>query len=163
MAEYPLRPRYGSLAAAAGGLGVVLIVVGALFASGAGRGFALGCGGLGVMLALAWWRSPVRKLVLRTSERGISVWRGERPKLELGWDEVERLLLSDGSAYLWAGELERSLLIAGPGVPAPYAVENREALLETIAARVAPDRIERTGDLVTAYRELQATSAREHP
>lgn len=154
-ARHRLRPRYGGLAIAAGGLGVALLAVGALFASG----FALACGAAGVVLALAWWRSPVRKLVLRTSERGISVWRGESPRLELGWDEVERLLLADGSCYVWAGDVERSLLIAGPGVPAPYAVEGREALLETIAAKVPAERIERTGDLVTAYRELQASGA----
>lgn len=159
VAEHPLRPRYGSLAAAAGGLGVILIVLGFSFASGAGRTFALVGGAMGLLLAALWWRSPVRKLAVRTSPEGIAVVRGGETKMALGWDEVERLLISEGSCYLWAGSEERSLLVAGPGVPAPYEVADRAALIETIEASVDPERLERVEDLVTAYRELRASVA----
>jgi hypothetical protein len=152
--SHRLRPRYGSLAVAAGGLGLVLVLLGLGFSTGASRIFATITGFAGIALALAWLLSPVRQLRIVTSPAGLAIARGAETRLEIGWDEVERLLLGEGSAYLWAGSQERSLLVAGPGVPAPYAVEDREGLVAAMEAAVGEERIERTDDLLAAYREL---------
>jgi hypothetical protein len=116
--------------------------------------FATATGLAGMGLALAWLLSPVRKLRIVTSPAGLAIARGAETRLEIGWGEVERLLLGEGSAYLWAGSRERSVLVAGPGVPAPYAVEDRQGLLASMEAAVGEERIERTDDLLAAYRAL---------
>lgn len=151
---YAIAPRYASLAIAAAAVGAALIVIGAVASTGSGRTFAVVSGAAGLLLAALYLRSPVRHLEIAVSEAGVAVRRRGEVRLEIRWGEVETVLVSDRGLYLWTGETGRSLLVTGPGIPGPYAVKDREALIGDITARAPADSVERVDDLLLAYREL---------
>lgn len=159
-AEYRIAPRYGPLAMAAAAVGAVLIALGALASSGSGQIFALATGAAGLVLAGLYLLSPVRQLAIAVGGDGVAVRRrgrgGSETRLAIAWDQVERVLVSDTGLYLWTGETGRSLLVTGPGIPGPYAVADRETLIEDITSRAPEGTVERVDDLVLAYRELVA-------
>lgn len=163
MTHYPIAPRYAPLAIAAAAVGVVLLVLGAAASSGSGRIFALATGVAGLALAGLYLISPVRHLDIAVGDDGVSVCRRGETRLAIGWDEVETILVSEGGLYLWTGETGRSLLVTGPGIPGPYAVKNREALIDDITARAPAETVERVDDLERAYRELVKPAESDEP
>lgn len=154
--DFRLRPRYGTLALAAAVVGLAIMVIGLVAATGASRTYAVGCGIAGVTLALLYRLSPVWRLRLRLNETGVSVLRGDELRLELGWGDVERVIVAaDGeSCYLWGGSVERSLLVAGPQARAPYIVDDRARLLTAITEAIGEERVERADDFDGVCKQL---------
>lgn len=157
-AIYRIKPRYALMAAAAAAVGVALLVIGAVASSGTGRIFAIACGVAGLVLGALYLMSPVRQLDIAVSDDAIAVRRRGDTRLAIDWSAIETVLISERGLYLWTGDPARSLLVPGPGIPGPYAVEDRAGLMKAIERRAPGDAIERVDDLLLAYRELVAAA-----
>jgi hypothetical protein len=153
-AAYRITPRYALLAGAAAGVGAALVAIGILASTGNGQLFAIGAGAAGLLLGLLYLASPVRQLEIAVSAAAIAVRRRGEVRLSIPWSEVDTVLVSDSGLYLWTGDPARSLLVTGPGIPGPYAVDRREALIDDITARSPDGTVERVDDLLLAYRAL---------
>lgn len=149
MSAHRFRPRYHGIAWGSIGLG------GALGAAGAAIGFAavpLAAGALGIACGIAYLASPAWKLSIVADDDGLEVRDHKGPRFRLAWSEIKRVVASPSTktCFVDGGSPERSILVPGVGAPAPYAIEHREALFDTILARVAADRIERVETLEQA-------------
>jgi len=140
---FRFRPRYRLVPWLVFTLGVVLVVLG-LMAQGSERTFAIAAGALGPVLALLYLGSPAWKLVVEVDDETLTVRRGDDVRFRMPWGEVAKVIAMPAhkTCFVDGGTSERSLLVPGPGVPAPYRIEGREALYDFIVAHVAADKIE---------------------
>lgn len=104
---------------------------------------------LGASFGLLYLGSPTWKIVVVTDDDGLEVKTARTTKFRLAWKDVVRVVASTAThtAFVDGGSPERSLLVPGDGAPAPYAIEDAGALVDTILARVTPDRVERVESL----------------
>jgi hypothetical protein len=139
MARYPFRPRYRGLAWGSLGLGGVLgafafwtppvILVSAICGIGLGGTYLL---------------SPTWNLEVVTSEEGLSVESRGKPRFTLRWADVQKVIASPSTktCFVDGGAAEHRIMIPGDGAPAPYRIERRAELYDTILAHVAADKVE---------------------
>jgi hypothetical protein len=87
---------------------------------------------LGVALGAAYLASPTWRLVVVVDDDGLEVVR----RFRIAWKDVVRVVASPSTktCFVDGGAPEKSLLVPGVGAPAPYAIENREALYDFIVA-----------------------------
>jgi hypothetical protein len=114
-------------------------------------------GAIGMSLGLLYLGSPTWKIVVVTDDDALEVKTASATKFRLAWNDVVRVVASPTThtAFVDGGAPERSLLVPGDGAPAPYAIEDSAALVDTILARVTPDRIERVESLDRAKKSEQ--------
>jgi hypothetical protein len=102
---------------------------------------------VGASFGLLYLGSPTWKTVVVTDDDGFEVKTPKKTVFRLAWGDVKRVVASPTTAFVDGGTAEKSLLVPGDGAPAPYAIEDAAALVATILAHVAPDRIERVDSL----------------
>jgi hypothetical protein len=141
--SFRFRPRFQAIPWIVASVGAAMLAY-AVFArlDGASRTFALVAGAIGPFIALAYLRSPAWKLVVVVDEVAFEVRGGEKIRFRLEWTEVKELVYSTKfpTAFLDGGVPERSLLIPGPGAPAPYRIERSEELVAFVRARVPAEK-----------------------
>lgn len=135
------RPRYRGVAWTAIGLGGSLGVLGVAIGVAA---LPLATGVIGVAFGAAYLGSSTWRLEVVVDDAGLEVRTRRATKFRLAWADIVRVVAAptSKSCFVDGGAPERSLLVPGVGAPAPYELEDREALFETILAHVNPDRIE---------------------
>jgi hypothetical protein len=141
--RFRFRPARPAQAVVAGVMGAVLVVSSLLAGPMAGRGLAIGLGGLVAVLALFYLLSPAWRTEVIVDEAGLEVQsRGDR-RFRVAWSEVVRVVAApaSASAFVDGGDPQRSLLLPGPGARAPYRIVDQQRLFEHIRAHVSPDRV----------------------
>jgi hypothetical protein len=115
-----------------GALGIVTALI------GRAEPWLIVMGSIGPLLATAYLLSPAWRLRVVADEQALEVRRGGEVRFRLPWDQVTRVLAVPRwkVAFVDGGAPERSLLLPGPGAPAPYRLERREQLYEFILAHV---------------------------
>jgi hypothetical protein len=134
------------LAWTVGAIGVVLLVVAAVVPlEGASRTYALACGVVGPLLSVIYLLSPAWRYVVVVDDASLTVKRGEDLRFRLAWTDVREVVVSDATktCFIDGGAPEKSLLVPGPGAPAPYRIERYAELYAFVVAHVAADRIVR--------------------
>jgi uncharacterized protein (DUF58 family) len=137
---YRFRPRYRGVAWTAVGVG------GALAATAGALGLValpLGTGLVGVAMGALYLASPAWRLTVTVDAAGLAVGSRRRQRFHLAWDAIARVVVAPSSdtCFVDGGEPARSLLVPGPGAPAPYEIEDRAGLVAAILARVPADRV----------------------
>jgi len=101
-------------------------------------------GGVVILLAVAYLRSPAWRLVVTVDDNGFAVGTPARQRFRLAWSEVVRVVASPttGTCFVDGGAPERSLLVPGDGAPAGYDLDDKAALYAAILARVPAERVE---------------------
>jgi hypothetical protein len=140
------RPRYRGMAWGSIGTGGA-VATAAVFLGAATLPIVAGI--FGMSLGLLYLGSPTWKIVVVTDDDAIEVKSSSKSKFRLAWSDVKRVVASPTThtAFVDGGAPERSLLVPGDGAPAPYQIEDAAELVDTILARVTPDRIERVESL----------------
>jgi len=140
---FRFRPRFAAIPWIVASVGVAMLAFG-LFggATGASRTFALVAGAMGPLIALAYLRSPAWKLLVEVSEEAFEVKGSQTIRFRLPWSEVKEVVYSTKypTAFVDGGAPERSLLIPGPGAPAPYRIEGAHDLVAFVRAHVPADK-----------------------
>ncbi|HEU0036976.1 MAG TPA: hypothetical protein VFQ53_40475 [Kofleriaceae bacterium] len=157
MASHRFRPRYRGLAWSAVGVG------GALGTLAAALGFLavpLVGGVLGIAAGVAYLASPTWRLEVVTDDNGLVVRSPKRERFRLAWSEVVKVIASPTthSCFVDGGAAENSLLVPGVGAPAPYDLEDRVQLYDTILAHVAADKVETVETLEQAAAAMRAAA-----
>jgi hypothetical protein len=119
-------------------------VLGALSAFAAGWAILpLATGIVGVVLGTAYLASPTWRLRVVADDDGLEVGTPAKPRFRLAWTDVVRVIASPSTrtCFVDGGDPSRSLLVPGDGAPAPYWIENRDALYRAIVEHVSRDRI----------------------
>jgi hypothetical protein len=139
--RFPFRPRYRGVAWTAIGVGGALDAVVALFALPLP---ALGFGALGVAFGAFYLLSPAWSIEVIVDEHALEVQQKGARRFRLPWPDVVKVIASASTktCFVDGGDPDRSLLVPGPGAPAPYWIADREALYDAIVAHVAPEKIE---------------------
>lgn len=155
MSRHRFRPRYRGVAWTAVGVG------GSLAIAAAALGFLalpLVTGAAGMAIGAAYLASPTWRLAVTADDAGLEVGSPGRRRFRLAWGDVVRVVAAPGShtCFVDGGAPERSLLLPGPGAPAPYDLEERPALFDAILAHVPPERVTRVESLEKAREELRA-------
>jgi hypothetical protein len=98
----------------------------------------VGTGALGILFGSAYLRSPTWKLEVVVDDDGIEVRRGDVIRFRVAWTDIVRVVASPSThtCFIDSGTPESSLLVPGVGAPAPYAIEDRDALYDAILAHV---------------------------
>ena len=149
------RPRYRGVAwtatAVGGSLAAVAAVAGLLTVP-------LVTGAIGMVLGAAYLASPTWRLSVTADDAGLEVGSPKRRRFRLAWADVVRVIAAPAShtCFVDGGAPERSLLVPGPGAPAPYDLEDRPALVAAILAHVPPDRVTTVDSLEAARDQLAA-------
>jgi len=147
--RFRLRPAYPWLPWALGGFGVLCIVFGWLAGVGPRTRWTETAAGA-VLVALALWylRSPLWRSAVEVDDRGLRVVGPRGVRLELPWREVVRVrwARADQTCYIDAGMADKSFLVPGPGVAAPYRIEGRAALCDLVRAACG-ERVEEVAEL----------------
>ena len=141
---FRFRPRFRAIPWIVASLGVVLLAF-AFFggSQGESRTFTIVAGLIGPLIALAYLRSPAWKLAVFVDDAAIEVrGGGEKIRFRLEWAEVKEVVYSSKypTAFIDGGQSERSLLVPGPGAPAPYRIERSEELVAFIRAHVPAEK-----------------------
>jgi hypothetical protein len=155
MSRHRFRPRYRGVAWTAVGVG------GSLAIAAAALGFLalpLVTGAVGMAIGAAYLVSPTWRLAVTTDADGLEVGSPGRRRFRLAWGDIVRVVAAPGShtCFVDGGAPERSLLLPGPGAPAPYDLEERVALFDAILAHVPPERVTRVESLEEAREQLRA-------
>lgn len=137
---FRFRPRMRALAIGVMLLGVALLALGAVAGSVA---LAL-IGGAGGGLGGAYLGSPAWKLVVIVDDEALEVRQRGVRRFRLAWGEIVRVVASreTSTCFVDGGSPRHSLLVPGPGAPASYEIERREALFAAILARVPAARVQ---------------------
>jgi hypothetical protein len=106
--------------------------------TGASRLFALACGLAGFALGALYLVSPTWRIAVAVDDEALEVTASGDRRFLLPWAEVSRVVAapSTSTCFLDGGDPSRSLLVPGPGAPAPYVIERREELYRAILERV---------------------------
>jgi hypothetical protein len=152
--SFRFRPRYRGVAWTALGVGGTLGTI-AIASLGAAI-LPLATGAFGVVLGAAYLMSPTWKLEVVIDDAGLEVRTPSRSRFKLAWSEVVRVVASPSThtCFVDGGESAKSLLVPGVGAPAPYAIEDRDALYDEIVKRVDAAKIQEVESI---------ESARVHP
>lgn len=144
--SHRFRPRYRGMAWSAIGVAGAVAIAG-LALGAAATPFIVSS--VGASFGLLYLGSPTWRVVVITDEVGIEVKTPKKTIFRLAWGDVKRVVASESThtAFVDGGTAETSLLVPGDGAPAPYAIEDAAALVDTILARVTPDKIERVESL----------------
>jgi hypothetical protein len=151
--SFRFRPRYRGIAWTAIGAGGSL---GALAIAALGSALLpLASGAIGVALGAAYLLSPTWKLAVVIDDDGLEVRAGSTIRFRLAWSEVARVVASPSThtCFVDGGAPEKSLLVPGVGAPAPYALEDRDALYDAIVAHVDPAKLQEVETLESATRK----------
>lgn len=143
--RYRFRPKYRVIPWISAGLGVAILGIG-LFVDldRESRIFALASGIFGPALAAMYLASSAWKLAIETGEDGLKLWAGSELRFTIAWSEVVKLIHSPThkTAFVDGGVPDKSLVLPGPGVPAPYRIEKQAALYGELLGRIPKDRQE---------------------
>ncbi len=135
------------------GVGAVMLIASQVWArSGPSHGFTLACGVIGPLLALVYLASPAWRIVVEVDDDALTV----RGRFRLAWADVREVVASDPThtCFIDGGAPAQSLLVPGPGAPAPYRIENRDRLYAFVLAHVPAARVRRVERLELAERTL---------
>ena len=148
------RPRYRGLAWGSFGTGSAVVIAGLFLGAAA---LPLVAGTFGMSLGLLYLGSPTWKISVVTDDDALEVKTRTATKFRLAWTDVVRVVASPSThtAFVDGGTPAKSLLVPGDGAPAPYEIEDAAALVDTILARVTPDKIERVESLDRAKKSDQ--------
>ena len=146
--SFRFRPRFRGLAWGSVGIGGAL--GGVTLATLGGAIVPLVTGALGVVLGSAYLMSPTWKLEVVVDDDALEVRSAKASRFRLPWGDVVKVVAAEDTCFVDGGAPERSLLVPGPGAPAPYDVEEKRALVETILAHVDPAKVRRVGSLEEA-------------
>jgi len=140
---FRFRPRLRGVAVGAIALGVGLVALGLVAATGAARPLAIVGGATGVLLGVLYLASPAWRLVVQVDDDGLEVRAGARRRFRLAWAEIVAVGASPTThtCFVDGGAPERSLLVPGDGAPAAYDLEDKATLYAAIVAHVTADRI----------------------
>lgn len=147
--RFRFKPRFRGLALGAVGLGSALGGVSIIALGAAMLPLATGLGG--VALGAAYLLSPTWKLEVVVDDAALEVRSAKATKFRLPWSEVKRVVASEETVTMFVdgGAPEKSLLIPGDGAPAPYDLEDKQALYGAVLAHVPADKISRVTRLDT--------------
>jgi hypothetical protein len=139
--RFPFRPRYRGLAWTSIGLGGALDAAAAILAL---PWAAIGFGAIGVALGALYLVSPAWSIEVIVDEHALEVQQKGARRFRLPWADVAKVIASPSTktCFVDGGDPGRSLLVPGPGAPAPYSIADRGALYDAIVAHVAADKIE---------------------
>jgi len=121
-------------------------------------------GALGIALGAAYLASPTWRITVTVDDDGLTVGSPNRERFRLAWNDIVRVVASPATStcFVDGGKPERSLLVPGDGAPAPYDIADRKALVETILAHVAADRV-RTVESLDQANATDASGAPSAP
>jgi hypothetical protein len=139
---FRFKPRYRALAMSSLGLGSALSVV-AIALLGAAT-LPLATGIAGAVLGGAYLASPTWKLEVVVDDSALEVRSSKGTKFRLPWIDVVRVVASATAktCFVDGGTPERSLIVPGDGLPAPYDIEDRQDLYDAILAHVPADKVQ---------------------
>ena len=149
MTTYRFRPRYRGVAwtsiGVGGALGIFAAIAGAMT-------LPIITGTIGIASGVAYLASPTWRLSVTTDDDALTVGSATKQRFRLAWADVKRVVAAPDkhTCFVDGGEPAKSLLVPGEGAPAPYDIENKQALVEEILRRVAPEKIERVSSLAAA-------------
>jgi hypothetical protein len=145
---FRFRPRYRALALSALGVGGTLGVV-SVAALGAAL-VPLATGVAGVALGTGYLLSPTWKLEVVVDDDALEVRSPKGSKFRLPWSDVVRVVATDATktCFVDGGAPEKSLIVPGDGLPAPYDLENKAELYDAIIARVPPAKVQPASEVV---------------
>jgi hypothetical protein len=146
--SFRFRPRFRGLAWGSVGIGGAL--GGVTLATLGGAIVPLVTGALGVVLGSAYLMSPTWKLEVVVDDDALEVRSAKASRFRLPWGDVVKVVATEDTCFVDGGAPERSLLVPGPGAPAPYDIEEKRALVATILAHVDPAKVRRVGSLEEA-------------
>lgn len=144
MKTFRFRPRFRGLAWVSVGGGAALALAGA-WMSGDARWLAFGLGGGGALLGGLYLLSPAWRYRALVGDDGLEVLDGHGDRrFRIAWDEVERVVASPSTqtCVVSGGSADRTLIVPGPGAPAPYDIADKRALYDEIMARVPREVVE---------------------
>jgi len=146
--SFRFRPRFRGLALGSVGIGGAL---GAVTLATLGAAIVpLATGALGVVLGAAYLMSPSWKLEVVIDDAGLEVRSPRASRFTLAWGDVVKVVASEATCFVDGGAPERSLLVPGPGAPAPYDIEDKPALVAAILAHVDPAKVRKVASLQEA-------------
>lgn len=151
MKQFRFKPRYRGVAwssiGVGGALGGVSVAAGLL-------ALPMITGAIGIAAGVAYLASPTWRLVITVDDDALSVASAKTERFRLPWRDVKRVVAAPEkhTCFVDGGTPETSLLVPGDGAPAPYDIEDKQALVEEILARVASDKIERVSSLAEAVK-----------
>lgn len=145
---FRFRPRYRALALTALGVGGTLSAV-AVAVLGAAL-LPLATGVAGVALGATYLASPAWRLEVVVDSEALLVRSPQETKFRLPWSEVVRVVASkpDKTCFVDGGTPDKSLIVPGDGLPAPYDIEDRAALFDAILAHVPADKVHARDEVV---------------
>ena len=144
--RFRFRARYRGVAWTAIGTGSALSAL-AVITLGAAL-VPVATGAFGILLGTFYLRSPTWRLAVVVDDAGLEV----TGRFRLAWKNVVRVVASPTThtCFVDGGAPEKSLLVPGVGAPAPYSIEDREALYAEIVAHVDPAKVTEVESLETA-------------
>lgn len=147
---FRFRPRFRGLAWGSVGVGGALGAV-TLATLGAAI-MPLVTGALGVVLGAGYLMSPTWKLEVVVDDAGLEVRSAKATRFRLAWGDVVKVVASEATStcFIDGGAPERSLLVPGPGAPAPYDLEDKPALVAAILGHVDPAKVKKVATLQEA-------------
>ena len=121
MPSFRFRPRYRGVAWTAIGTGGAIAAAATMWVPL-----------VGVALGALYLASPTWRLEVTVDDDGLEVKR----RFRIAWKDVVRVVASPSTktCFVDGGVPAKSLLVPGVGAPAPYSIENREALYDFIVA-----------------------------
>jgi len=139
---FRFRPRYRGLAMSSLGLGGALSATSIALLGAAMLPLATGIAG--VVLGGAYLASPAWKLEVIVDDEGLEVRTPKATRFRLAWTEVVRVVATPETrtCFVDGGTPERSLIVPGDGLPAPYDIEDRGELYDAIIARVPAAKVQ---------------------
>jgi hypothetical protein len=141
-ATFAFRPRYRGVAITSIGVGGALGAI-ALVSLGAAL-LPLATGAIGMVLGAGYLLSPSWKLAVVIDDDALEVRSPTKSRFRLPWGDVKKVVASPTThtCFVDGGAPERSLLVPGDGAPAPYDLEDKQALFAAILSHVTPDKVE---------------------
>jgi hypothetical protein len=154
--SFRFRPRYKALALSAMSVGGTLGVVSVVALGAAALPLATGL--MGLLLGGGYLLSPTWKLEVTVDDDALVVRSPKGEKFRVPWLEVKRVVASPSTktCFVDVKDPARNFLVPGDGAPAPYDIENKEALFAEILARVSKDKIEEVESIEAAKKASAA-------
>jgi hypothetical protein len=146
--SFRFRPRFRGLAWGSVGVGGALGAV--TIATLGGAIVPLATGAVGMVLGAAYLMSPTWKLEVVLDDAALEVRSAKASRFRLAWGDVVKVVAAEDTCFVDGGAPERSLLVPGPGAPAPYDLEDKRALVAEILAHVDPAKVRKVASLQEA-------------
>jgi hypothetical protein len=148
--SFRFKPRFRGIAFTSVGVGGALGVV-SIVALGTAL-LPLATGAIGVALGAGYLLSPSWKLEVVIDDDAIEVRSPKSSRFKLPWNEVVKVVASPTThtCFVDGGTPQRSLIVPGDGAPAPYDIEDKQALYDEILRRVTPDKVQTVETLAAA-------------